>query len=124
MQILHTEKGDIQVKRGFQLSVDSPIILETPDGKFIYRDQTLVPRSILEAQGIVPRLTLAPEEIDVEKEYTTAGRARTAMAHRKITEETHFIVGMKRVDGENVISEAGEEPEFFVIRKKGSPEGE
>ena len=114
MQILHTEKGDVAVVTGFQKDVNSPIIFETPDGKYIYRSQEVVPRSVLEEQGIVPPLkeTLALNEVLLEKEYKSAGGASRAMFQRKLSKDDYVILPVQDSDG----------IESFVIRKKDSPE--
>jgi len=122
MQILHTDKGDLAVKRAYQASVDAALIIETPDGRFVYRDHTTVPRSILEAQGILPPLALEKDEINFEKEYQSAGRARSTMTKKDLSDDKYIILGMKSVDGKNMLSDAGEDPEFYVIRKKDSPD--
>lgn len=114
MQIIHTEKGDISVRRGFQENVDSPLVFETMDGKYVYRNTEVVPRRELERMGILPPLasTLQLDEVHLEKEYRTAGGAHRAMLKKRLAEEEYSIIPVQDSDG----------TESFVIRKKSDLE--
>ena len=114
MQILHTEKGDVAVVRGFQANVNEPIIFETPDGKYIYRSMEPVSREKLVAMGIALPLkeTFKLDEVYLEKEYRTAGGAHRAMLKKNLSDDEYMPVAVTDSDG----------MDSWVIRKKNSPE--
>ena len=118
MQVLFVDGKKVQVKRAHQTSIGAALIIETPEGKYIYKNGEEVPPTQLVAAGIS---AFKPEEILFDKTYNTVNRATYAMVQKGVADRqtrkstTHKVVETQ--DG-YIIRKIDEEGEAI----NGSPE--